>query len=460
MNQRQSTPRILIVDDEKAICDILSASLKDDGFEVDQAADGNAGLAKVKSFDPDIVLLDIWMPGLIDGLDVLQSAKTEFPEKQFIIMSGHGTIETAVKAVRLGAWDFVEKPLSMDKISILIQNILAFQIEQKEKNNLLNRLKEGIALVGDGQEMKTIKQMVARIAPTDSWVLISGEKGSGRSLVGQNLHYASSRASQNFVDFNCSLVMEELQEIELFGCSQGVLPGTEGVRKGRVDVAHQGTLFLDEVTNLSQVCQEKILRILQDRRFQRFGGEGFVESNIRVIASTTEDLKQVVKRGNFREDLYYRLSQVHLKLSSLKDRREDIPALVDHFSSWFAKESAVKKKALSPDAMGALQDHTWPGNIRELRNFIERLYILSPGEEIQLHDLQFAGLSILDSFGQDFSNFREARSQFEKEFLLQKIQQNNGNISKTAESIGLERSYLHRKIKAFGIDIGGGDRQL
>lgn len=452
---QKSPVKILIIDDEAAICEVLSASLVDDGYDVQTASDGASGLKAIREFSPEIVLLDIWMPGGMDGLEVLQTAKGAFEDVQFIIMSGHGTIETAVKAVKLGAWDFVEKPLSMDKISIIIKNILSFKSERGEKRALLNKLRKNIALIGESQAMKTIKQMIARVAPTSSWVLVTGENGTGKELVSQNIHYLSSRASQPFVEVNCAAIPGELIESELFGYEKGAFTGADKTKKGKFDHANGGTLFLDEIGDMSLEAQAKILRILQERSFQRVGGHQNIEVDVRVIAATNKNLEEEIRGGNFREDLYYRLNVIPFNVPPLRERREDIPMLLEHFGSQFAREGGFNKKMFSEGALECLKQYSWSGNVRELRNFVERIYILTPGDFVEVHDLRFAGLNEgLDPFSSDeIATFREARAQFEKEFLLKKISENRGNISKTAELIGLERSYLHRKIKSYGIEV-------
>ncbi len=452
MSDGQKT-RILVVDDETGICQVLSASLKDDGYEVKTAHDGKSGLRLMEEFKPDVVLLDIWMPGELDGLDVLREARSAGIPTQFIIMSGHGTIETAVRAVKLGAWDFVEKPLSMDRINILLQNILSFKSEQREKNMLLNKLRRNIALVGEGAAMKNLKQMIARVAPTSSWVLITGENGTGKELVAQNLHYLSPRASRNFVEVNCAAIPSELIESELFGYEKGAFTGADRAKKGKFDYANGGTLFLDEIGDMSLDAQAKILRILQERVFQRVGGNENIEVDVRVVAATNKNLIEEIKAGRFREDLYYRLNVIPFAVPSLRERAEDVPLLVGFFGNQFAREGGYRNKVFSASALDLLQKHIWPGNVRELRNFVERVYILTPGDFVDVHDLKFAGLMEQGASQEsEMLTFREARARFEKEFLSKKISENNGNISKTAETIGLERSYLHRKIKSYGLD--------
>ena len=447
--------KILVIDDEKPISDALSASLQDEGYLVQVANNGEAGLEKIREFQPEIVLLDIWMPGKYDGLQVLAEGKRTYPDVQFIIMSGHGTIETAVKAVKGGAWDFVEKPLSMDKISILLNNILNFKKEQSDKKMLLNHLRKNIAMVGEGPVMVNLKQMVSRVAPTQAWVLVTGENGTGKELVAQNIHYLSQRAGQPFVEVNCAAIPKDLIEAELFGYEKGAFTGADKPKKGKFDHANGGTLFLDEIGDMSLEAQAKILRILQEQRFYRVGGNEAIDVDVRVIAATNKNLEEEIKAGRFREDLFYRLNVVPLKVAPLRQRTEDIVVLAQHFGDQFIR-SGYKRKIFSEAATQAMKSYTWPGNVRELKNFIERVYILTPGDYVDVHDLRFAGLNEANEgemTAEGMATFREARARFEKEFLLSKITENSGNISKTAEAIGLERSYLHRKIKTYGIEV-------
>lgn len=453
-----SNVRILVVDDEAPIREVLSASLADEGYPVKTARSGDEGLRLIEEFRPNIVLLDIWMPGSMDGIEVLHAARSRFPGTEFIIMSGHGTIETAVKAVKFGAWDFVEKPLSIDRILILINNISSFQSERIEKNALLNKLRKNIAIIGESPQMVQLKQLVARVASTSSWVLITGENGTGKELVAQNIHYLSPRAGRPFIEVNCAAIPEDLIESELFGYEKGAFTGADKMRKGKFDHANGGTLFLDEIADMSLKTQAKILRILQERRFQRVGGEATIEVDVRVIAATNKNLEQEIKEGRFREDLYYRLNVIPCLVPSLRERADDIPSLIAHFSEQFIREGGYRPKVFSDAAIDKMRSYAWPGNVRELRNFIERIYILTPGEYVDVHDLRFAGLPTRADQGaeaeaEELSSFREARAKFEKEYLLRKIAENKGNISKTAEVIGLERSYLHRKIKSYGIDV-------
>jgi two-component system nitrogen regulation response regulator NtrX len=455
MDKTLARPKILVVDDEAPIREVLSASLADDNYEVQTAANGDEALKMIPDFQPQVVMLDIWMPGTLDGIEVLQRVRASLPQTEFIVMSGHGNIETAVKATKLGAWDFVEKPLSIEKILILLNNIISFQNEKGEKAALLNKLRRNIAMIGESQPMVSLKQMIARVAPTPSWVLITGENGTGKELVAQNIHYLSSRASQSFVEVNCAAIPEDLIESELFGYEKGAFTGAFKTKKGKFDMADRGTLFLDEIADMSLKTQAKILRILQERNFQRVGGSETVEVDVRVIAATNKNLEEEIKAGRFREDLYYRLNVIPFRLPALRDRPDDVPSLVIHFSEMFSRDGGYRRKFFSEKAMERLRSYNWPGNVRELRNFVERLYILTPGDFIDVPELKLAGLfqPQMAESAEDAKSFREARAQFEKDYLLKKISENSGNISKTAELIGLERSYLHRKIKTYGIDI-------
>lgn len=453
-----SQAKILIIDDEAPIRDVLSASLRDEGYTIETAHDGVSGIAAIERVQPNLVFLDIWMPGKLDGIDVLSQARRQYPHVEFIIMSGHGTIETAVKATKLGAWDFVEKPLSMEKVLILITNILAFQAERREKNILLNRLRQNISIVGDSTPLKQIKQMISRISPTESWILLRGEKGTGKALVAQNIHYLSQRAGKSFVEVNCASLPEDLIESELFGYERGAFTGAINSKKGKFDLANGGTLFLDEVTALSSKVQQRILKLLQEQRFQRVGGNEFVDVDVRVIAATSKSIEDEISAGRFRDDLYQRLNIVPLTIPPLRERKEDLPSLLNHFSDHYAREGGYRPKVFSEKAVSILSNYSWPGNVREVKNFVERIYILTSSDTVEVEHLALTGLGIDVDDGENDEamsspTFKAARSIFERQYILNKLSENHGNISKTAEMIGLERSHLHRKIKAYGIEV-------
>ncbi len=452
--------KILIVDDESAIRDILSASLEDEGHEVKTAQNGEEGISLIKSFQPDLVFLDIWMPGHRDGIEILKEVRNQFPQTEFVMISGHGTIETAVKATKLGAYDFIEKPLSIDKIIITIQNAMNYRQSQTEKAALLSKLRSNIAIRGESQKIVQTKQLIAKLAPTQSWVLLTGEDGTGKALAAQNIHYMSPRASRTFAEINCESIPEDLMEAEIFGIEKGAMPGVEKNRKGKLELVESGTLYLKEFTSLPSHLQAKLLRYLQERTFNRYGGHEVVKSDVRVLVSSTANLEVFLQNGKLRQDLYERLNTFCLHLDPLRDRIEDLISLITHFTDMVSRDTGEPSKTFSDGAVALMKSYNWPGNIRELRNFIERVYILTPGDFVDVHDLRFAGLiqQQLDGSSAAFAEmktFREARAEFEREYLVKKIQENGGNISRTAEVIGLERSYLHRKIKAYGIEVNG-----
>lgn len=454
----QEKAKVLIIDDEGPIRQVLSATLQDEGYEVRMAENGELGLAMMREFQPEVVLLDIWMPGRLDGLAVLSEARKELPQIDIVMMSGHGTIETAVRATRLGAWDFIEKPLSMDKIIVTLQNLLAYRIEKQEKMTLLNRLRKNIAILGEAPSMLALKQMISRLAPSESWILVQGELGTGKELVAQNLHYLSSRAGKVFVELSVNATSPELVEAELFGFEKGYFPGADKAKRGRLELANMGTLYIDEIADLSPEAQGLLLKFLQEKSFQRLGGTLKIEVDVRIIAATSKNLEEEVRQGRWSRELYERLAMVTLVIPPLRDRVGDVPALLSHFADQFVREGKMSRKTLSAAALNCLQNYAWPGNVSELRNFVERVYILTPSEFVDVHDLQFAGLmaSTTDTpSGEGPGTFREARAEFEKQYLVRKIAENGGNITRTAEVIGLERSYLHRKIKSYGIDVKG-----
>jgi two-component system nitrogen regulation response regulator NtrX len=456
--ETQENAKVLIIDDEGPIRQVLSATLQDEGYLVRTADNGEAGLQVMREFQPEVVLLDIWMPGRLDGIAVLREARKDLPQVDIVMMSGHGTIETAVRATRLGAWDFIEKPLSMDKIIVTLQNLLAYRLEKSEKQNLLNRLRKNIAILGEAPSMLVLKQMIARVAPTENWILLQGELGVGKELVAQNLHYLSSRAGRTFVEFSVNATSSELTEAELFGYEKGFFPGADKTKRGRLELAHQGTLYIDEVADLSLEAQEHLLKFMQEKSLRRLGGSEDIDVDVRIIAATSKNLEEEVRAGRWSRHLYERLTSVTLTIPSLRERSGDVAALLNHFADQFVREGKTVRKNLSAAALKCLEEHPWPGNVSELRNFVERVYILTPGEFVDVHDLRFAGLNIKGgdlTVTDESGTFREARADFEKQYLIRKIADNGGNITRTAEVIGLERSYLHRKIKSYGIDVKG-----
>lgn len=459
LHAQKNKLRILIIDDESPIREVLSESLRDDGYEVLAAPDGPSGLTVLKSFSPDICFLDIWMPKM-DGIEVLTQAVPLYPGTSFVMISGHGTIETAVKATKIGAWDFIEKPLSLDKISIAIDHIVKLKGERDEKNALLNKLRKSIALVGESQVMQKIREQVTQFAKNNVPLIVEGEIGSGRELAAQNIHYMSLRASGPFSEINCSTLPQDLIEIELFGIEKGTLPGIDKTRRGKIELMNNGTLLIEEIEEMPTVLQEKLARFIKNNKFKRFGSSEELASDVRIILTSTSSLENLKSKSKINPELITLLDKSSMVMPPLRDRPEDIYSLVFHFSDIAAKQMASLRKTISEQGMKLMLKHSWPGNVRELKNFIERVYILTPSDFVDVHDLKFAGLIDKKPAGSssagdlnDFSTFREARAEFEKDFLIKKIQENAGNISKTAEAIGLERSYLHRKIKAYGIEV-------
>jgi len=436
--------RILIIDDEAPIREVLSASLRDEGFTVQSAVNGQEGLKKLRDFTPQIVFLDIWMPGSLDGVEVLTQAKRQFPEIEFVMISGHGTIETAVKSTRLGAWDFIEKPLSMDRILINVSNIRHYLNEKAQKQGLLAQFQKNIALVGESQPMVQMKQWVTQMSNSSKSVLLIGEKGSGRRLVAQNIHFASLKAGHSFIELNCANIPLDLFDFEVFGWANGVLPGHLPEQKGKLQMAEGGTLYLSEANLIPEASQYKLAKYLKSRNFQRVGSQDPIVTDTRIILSVSGG------RGSLSGELQEEITDF-FNIPSLRERADDLMTLFWYFSDSILREEGLSRKSLTPEAKEQLKKYLWPGNLREFRNFVERLYLLTPTEVIELHDLYFAGLP--SDSGSPFYqlNFRQARSQFEKQFLVEKLKEFDGNISKTAEAIGLERSYLHRKLKAYGI---------
>jgi two-component system nitrogen regulation response regulator NtrX len=451
---------ILIIDDEPSIRESLKGILQDEGFRTLFAQNGEEGLGIVREEYPDLVLLDIWMPG-IDGLETLRRIRESHPEQIVIMMSGHGTIETAVKATKLGAYDFIEKPLSLEKVLLSIQNAVKVGELVEENRSLKAKLARENEIIGTSKPMRQLKEQIAIAAPTSGWVLITGENGTGKELVARAIHHLSRRRLKPFIEVNCAAIPEELIESELFGHEKGAFTGATTQRKGKFDLAHEGTLFLDEIGDMSLKTQAKVLRILQERKFERVGGNRTIEVDVRVIAATNKDLDEEIGRGNFREDLYYRLNVLPFHVPPLRDRAEDVPLLASHFLEYFCSKESRENKRLTASAMEALLNYPWPGNVRELKNIIERLVIMTPQQEITEQQLpavirtrqELVGRPHYASATGEAGTFREAKEEFERDFILQKLEENDWNVSRTAEVIEIERSNLHRKIKAFGIEL-------
>ena len=453
--------KILIVDDEQSICQSLRGILSDEGYHVLVAGSGEEAVKIVEEETPQLVLLDVWLPGM-DGLETLKAIKKIEPETLVIIMSGHGTIETAVKATKLGAFDFIEKPLSLDKIIILVNNALSM-VRLQEENVLLKQKvsRHQYELTGTSPAITELKEMISIVAPTNAWILIMGEHGTGKELVARSIHHLSLRAHKDIVEVNCAAIPEELIESELFGHEKGAFTGATERKRGKFDLAHEGTIFLDEVADMSLRAQAKILRILQEKKFERVGGNKLIDMDVRVLAATNKDLEEEMQAGRFRQDLYYRLHVIPLVVPPLRERKEDMRALVERFILDFTSKEGIPPKTLTEEALNVLMKHDWPGNVRELKNIIERLIILTPSDEIMAKDIP--SLSVRENRAAaeiqtaTADSLKDAKTDFERQFILKKLEENEGNISRTAEALGLERSHLHKKLKSLKVTMRGDD---
>ncbi|MEE8481437.1 MAG: sigma-54 dependent transcriptional regulator [Desulfobacterales bacterium] len=446
-------PSILLVDDEPSILRALSGLLSDEGFEVKTASNGYEALKFIDAESPDLVLLDIWMPG-IDGIETLKEIKKDNPFIQVVIITGHGTIETAIKATKLGAFDFIEKPLSIEKVIVAINNALNFRRLEEENRYLRKKTIEKHSITGNSPPITALKKHIATAAPTNSWILITGENGSGKELVARTIHQLSPRADQPLIDVNCAAIPEELIESELFGHEKGAFTEATTKKRGKFELAGNGTIFLDEIGDMSLKTQGKFLRVLQDLRFQRIGGGRTLSVNVRVIAASNRDLKKEIEKGNFRNDLYYRLNVIPIEVPPLRNRLEDIPPLVETFLDEFAKQNRSQRKKITQASLELLCKYSWPGNVRELKNLMERLAIMVEEKIINDSDIPppynpDAGWETETIENKIFSidYLKKAKKEFEKEFIFRKLLENKNNITKTAKSIGVGRSYLHKKIK-------------
>ena len=451
-------PSVLIVDDEPSILQSLSGILSDEGFETITAANGYEALQRISAESPDLVLLDIWMPG-IDGIETLKEIKKDHPWTQVIIITGHGTIDTAVQATKLGAYDFIEKPLSIEKVIVAINNALNFRKLSEEIIYLRKKTIEKHSISGQSDLIKSLKMKIEAAAPTDSWVLIRGENGTGKELVARTIHQLSVRADQTMIDVSCAAIPEEAIESELFGHEKGAFPSASSKKRGKFELANKSTIFFDEIADMSLKTQSKILRTLQEGKFQRVGGQREIIIDVRVIATTNKNMEEEIAEGRFREDLFYRLNVIPIEVPPLRDRIEDLFILVNSFLAETADYNRTKPKQMAPDAIELLKQYQWPGNVRELKNLVERLSIMAEKDTIEALDLpepynQFK-LKTDSYFNHqllNIDNLKEARNVFEKEFIKHSLLKNENNIRKTADAIGIDRSSLHKKIKKLGLN--------
>ncbi len=450
---------VWILDDEKGIIEILEDILKDENFQIRSFLWGKELLNEINLKQPQVILLDLWLKD-IDGFEVLEKVKKSFPEVQIIVISGHGNIETAVKAIKMGAFDFIEKPLSYDRVVVTVENALKVALLEEENKRLRENIFGEVRLSGVSPAIQKVRELIVKVAPTDTTVLIQGESGVGKEVVAKLIHLYSKRAKEAFVEINCAAIPETLIESELFGYEKGAFTGAQTYKKGKLEMAHKGTLFLDEIGDLSPDAQAKLLRVLQEKRFERLGSNKYIEVDVRIISATNKNLQEEIKKGNFREDLFFRINVFPIYIPPLRERKEDIPILIEEFLQEFSYKIGSERKVIKQDALSAMLEYDWPGNVRELKNFVERLVIMSNSLEIGYEDLpsDFKNLirkketSQLDTepwFKE--RNYKMAKLLFEKEFIKRKLQEFKGNVSKTAREIGLERAYLQKKVKELNI---------
>lgn len=447
-------PTILIVDDQESIATSLSGILSDEGFETITASNGYEALKRIEADSPDLILLDIWMPGM-DGLDTLREIRKSHPGVQVIMITGHGTIETAVNATKIGAYDFIEKPLNIDRVIVAINNALNFRRLEEENRFLRKKTIEKYAITGDSGPVMELKKQIGIAAPTDAWILIHGENGTGKELVARTIHQLSSISDQSMVDINCAALSDERLESELLGHEKGAFPGADMKKRGKFEMAHGATLFFDEIGDMGLKTQATILRILEEKEFQRLGGSRTIPLDVRVIASTNKDLKQAIDAGEFREDLYFRLNVIPIDVPPLRERIDDIPALVDTFLARIAEENRMPAKEITTAAIEGLMSYDWPGNVRELKNLVERLDIMVSGKSIDVKDIpspynpSSSGFRPAVAALFSYKKIIEAKKAFEVEFIRRKLAEFGNDVKKTARHTGADKKVV-KKIAGSG----------
>jgi two-component system, NtrC family, nitrogen regulation response regulator NtrX len=451
--------RVLIVDDEPGVRSSLMGVLRDEGYDVETAESGEVCLDKAGRRAFDVIVLDIWLPGM-DGLATLTRLRERQVDAQVVVISGHGNIESAVRAIKMGAFDFVEKPLSLEKTVLVVRNAIRQRYLEAENRDLRARVDRRLTMVGDSYAMTQLREQVAMAAPTNGRVLVFGENGTGKELVARSVHGLSKRHTGPFIEVNCAAIPEELIESELFGHLRGAFTGAVTDRRGKFEAADGGTIFLDEIGDMSLKTQAKVLRALQEQVIEPVGSTQQTQVDVRVIAATNKDLPVAIKAGQFREDLYFRLNVIPIFVPPLRARQGDIPLLAEYFMAGFAQEYGRRPKAFEDGALALLQRYSWPGNVRELRNLIERLVIMVPGDRISTADLAFLDRDPSEAGDTTPADvepvlpLHEARDRFERDYILRALARQNGNMSRTAEVLGVERSNLYRKMRAFGIAPG------
>ena len=447
--------RLLVVDDEKGIREALVQLFEYDGHDVRAAEDGPDALLTAESFHPDVIFLDVKMPGM-DGMDVLARLRTECPGALVVMISGHGTIETAIDATRKGAYDFLEKPLDTDLLLVTLGRALELKGLTDSVADLKSQVESRYEIVGTSYQVRQVLDRVEKVAPTEARVLVTGENGTGKELVARAIHRLSSRSDKSFVEVNCAAIPSELIESALFGHIKGSFTGAVADREGKFEQAHGGTLFLDEIGDMSLEAQAKVLRVLEQGVLTRVGGSKSIEVNVRVISATNKDLEREIEIGAFREDLFYRLNVVPIQIPALRERRDDVPMLIDHFCERIANGQGVVPKRFSASAIERLQALPWPGNVRELRNTVERLLILSGSDEVGPEDVDLlasgrGGSQRLAGEILGLETFVEFKESAERAYIVQKLRENEWNVAETARRIEMPRSNLYKKIERYGL---------
>jgi two-component system, NtrC family, nitrogen regulation response regulator NtrX len=445
---------ILIVDDERGIRETLSAVLRDEGFSADAVATGEDCLKAIARRAYGCVLLDVWLPG-INGLETLSQIRDSNCDAAVVIISGHGNVETAVRATKLGAFDFIEKPLSIERTVLTVRNALRQRQLERANEEMSAELKAEYAMVGASVAMRALRKQITVVAPTDGRVLISGESGAGKELVARAIHAQSRRAAAPFIEVNSAAIPEELIESELFGHVKGSFTGATAAKKGKFEIADGATLFLDEVSDMSPNVQAKVLRVLEEQRFEPVGSNTPVSVDVRVIAATNKRLDEEIEKGTFRSDLFFRLNVIPFEVPPLRERLEDVPLLIDHFNQHFAKAHGKKPKRFDAKAIEAMQRYSWPGNVRELRNTIERVMIMHQNHRVGVKDLPAFGDEEPPASSYRFPSFKEASDAYHREFIQRKLDEAGGNVSRAAELMGIDRSHLYRRMRALGINARG-----
>ncbi len=445
---------ILIVDDERGIRDTLGAVLRDEGFVADAVATGEDCLKAIERRAYSCVLLDVWLPG-IDGLETLRRLRQSNCDAAVVIISGHGNVETAVRATKLGAFDFIEKPLSIERTVLTVRNALRQRQLERANEQLAEELKQENVMVGESVAMRALRKQIAVVAPTEGRVLIYGESGTGKELVARALHAQSRRAAAPFVEVNSAAIPHELVESELFGHVKGAFTGATAAKKGKFELADGATLFLDEVSDMSPGVQAKVLRVLEEQRFEPVGSNSAVSVDVRVIAATNKRLEDEIEKGSFRSDLFFRLNVIPFEIPPLRERAEDVPLLIEHFNQRFSQAYGRKPKTFDSKAVEAMQNHSWPGNVRELKNTVERVVIMHANQRVKTTDLPPFGEEVPPASSYRFPSFKDASDAYHREFIERKLAEAEGNVSRAAELMGVDRSHLYRRMRALGINARG-----